>query len=156
MGLTDTSSKSKNICCNFNLSNPDCNMKLTGPDKRLLVLHNNSGMSSVVDEIIFYNDEGGKMPGASPFFRPDLILQDCKVMGDNYVLICRDLKEEDRLRGAPTIVATSYRSKKAGINTTPQNLQDMQKMASIINNLLSIFGFTYLVMNKLGNPVARQ
>ncbi|HTD39654.1 MAG TPA: hypothetical protein VK671_03470 [Mucilaginibacter sp.] len=123
-------------------------------DKRLLVLHNNSGMSSVVDEIVLYSDEGGNMPGANAAF-PNLILQDCKLMGDSCVLICRDLKEEDKLRGAPTIVATSYRPKNIVPPDLPMNapgtkVQDMQKMASMINNLLSVFGFTYLVMNKPG------
>jgi hypothetical protein len=131
-------------------------MRSTGPDKKLLVLHNNSGMSSEVDEILFcgevvYLDADVYSVATTP----NLILQDCKVMGDNYVLICRDLREEDKLRGAPVIVATSQRSKKLPFNNlelinTGTKQQDMKKMASMINNLLSIFGFTYLVMNKPG------
>jgi PleD family two-component response regulator len=134
-------------------------MKSQGLDKKLLVIHNNSGMSSEVDEILFCGDvayldaDVYSVPASDT---PNLILQDCKVMGDNYVLICRDLREEDKLRGAPVIVATSQRSKKAPsnslefTNTTGTTQQDMKKMASMINNLLSIFGFTYLVMSKPG------
>ena len=133
-------------------------MKVQGLDKKLLVLHNNSGMSSEVDEILFCGDvayldaDVYSLPATTT---PNLILQDCKVMGGNYVLICRDLREEDKLRGAPVIVATSQRSKKAPSNSleftnTGTKQQDMKKIASMINNLLSIFGFTYLVMNKPG------
>lgn len=74
-------------------------------------------------------------------------------MGDSYVLICRDLKEDDKLRGAPTIIANLYRHKKTSasnltLDVPQEKVQDMQKVASMINNLLSIFGFTYLAMNK--------
>ena len=138
-------------------------MKSQGLDKKLLVLHNNSGMSSEVDEILFCGDvayldaDVYSVPASAT---PDLILQDCKVMGNNYVLICRDLREEDKLRGAPVIVATSQRSKKASSNSleltnTGTKQQDMKKMASMINNLLSIFGFTYLVMNKPGKAATK-
>jgi len=133
-------------------------MKAQGLDKKLLVLHNNSGMSSEVDEILFCGDVAyldADVYSVPTTATPDLILQDFKVMGDNYVLICRDLREEDKLRGAPVIVATSQRSKKAPSNSleftnTGTKQQDMKKMASMINNLLSIFGFTYLVMSKPG------
>jgi len=131
-------------------------MKSQGSDKKLLVLHNNSGMSSEVDEILFCGDVAyldADVYSVPASVTPNLILQDCKVMGDNYVLICRDLREEDKLRGAPVIVATSQRSKKTSSNSleltnTGTKQQDMKKMASMINNLLSIFGFTYLVMSK--------
>lgn len=129
-------------------------MKSQGPDKKLLVLHNNSGMSSQVDEILFCGDVAYLDADVySVSARPNLILQDCKVMGNTYVLICRDLREEDKLRGAPVIIATSQRSEKASssslqLSNTGAKQQDMKKIASMINNLLSIFGFTYLIMNR--------
>jgi hypothetical protein len=127
-------------------------MQSQNADKRLLVVHSNSGMSAVVDQIMFcdnvtYLDADVYAVPANT--RPDLILQDCKVVGGNYVLVCRDLREEDKLRGAPVIIATSQRPKTLSCNSLegiPH--QDMKKMASMINNLLSIFGFTYLVINK--------
>jgi hypothetical protein len=133
-------------------------MQWQGPDKKLLVLHNNSGISQEVDQILFCADVRyleAAVYSVPLTATPNLILQDCKVMGNNYVLICRDLREEDKLRGAPVIVARSQRSKKATspaleFTNTGAKQQDMNKMASMIDNLLSIFGFTYLVMSKPG------
>lgn len=152
MGLAETCFGELNSCCNFNLPNHNSGMKSQGADKRILVLHYNSGISCAVDEVVLCNNEGGKMPGLGPS-NPELVLQDCKLMGDSYVLICRDLKEEDRLRGVPTIVATSYRSANISpatllVEVPQQEIPDMQKIILMINNLLSIFGFTYLVMNR--------
>ena len=124
-------------------------------DKSILVLHNNSKMSSIVDEIMLCNEEGGRMPGVPTKCHADLVLEDCKAMGDHYVLICRDLKEEDKLRGAPTIIATSYHSERLlseieSGNNSKQKPQDIHQMASVINSLLSVFGFAYLAINNQG------
>ena len=130
-------------------------MNSSANDKSILVFHNNSKMSSIVDEIMLCNEEGGRMPGIPAKCHANLVLEDCKAMGDHYVLICRDLKEEDKLRGAPTIIATSYCSERtlsdmeSENNSNPKS-QDMHQMASVINSLLSVFGFAYLAINNQG------
>ena len=55
-------------------------------DKKLLVVHSNSGMSSVIDEILFCDDASGLRENhlsISGSGKPNLILQDCKVVSGN-------------------------------------------------------------------------
>jgi hypothetical protein len=117
-------------------------MPLKIEDKRLLIVHSNSGLSSTVDEINFCDDISTYTYG-----KPDLILQECKVERGNYLLICRDMHEGGALQGVPVVIATSHNTKSAIIlqdNKSP----DMNRVASKISNLISVFGFTYLAMNK--------
>jgi len=119
-------------------------------DKKLLVVHSNSGMSSVIDEILFCDDASGmseNQVSISGSGKPNLILQDCKVVSGNYLLICRDMHEGQMLQGVPVVVATSRISKPADVSSDGKS-QDMNRMASMISNMISVFGFTYLVMNK--------
>ncbi len=119
-------------------------------DQKLLVVHGNSGMSSVIDEIMFCGDiaslKANEMP-VTVSVRPNLILQDCQVVSGNYILICRDIHEGQILQGVPIVVAMS-RSVKPTNALPGVKPQDMNRMASMISNLISVFGFTYLVMNK--------
>ncbi|HEY9003077.1 MAG TPA: hypothetical protein VIM89_17100 [Mucilaginibacter sp.] len=116
-------------------------------DKRLMVIHSNSGMSSVIDEILFCDDVANLKANEAAITAsatPKLILQDCKMVSGSYLLICSDIHEGQILQGVPVVVATSYGSKSADAAKS----QDMNRMASMISNLISVFGFTYLVMNK--------
>ena len=119
-------------------------------DKRLLVVHSHSGMSSVIDEIMFCDGVAGLKANdvsIKTSVKPNLILQDCKVVSGNCLLICRDLHEGQIFQGVPVVVATSRNAQQA--DALPDSkLLDMNRMASKINNLISVFGFTYLVMNK--------
>jgi len=115
-------------------------------DKRLLVVHSNSGMSSVVDEILFCDDVASlkaNQVSITGTGKPNLILQDCKMVRGNCLLICRGVDEGQIFKGVPVVVATFRNSVLPGGNS-----QDMNRMASIISNLISVFGFTYLIMNK--------
>jgi len=132
-------------------------MLLQSEDQRLLVVHSSSGMSSVVDEIIFCNDVAGLKANRVSIIdpgNPNLILQDCKVVSGNCLLICRDMPEGQIFQGVPIVVATS-RSAKLCDELPDSKPQDMNRMASMISNLISIFGFTYLVMNKPGKVVVK-
>ena len=119
-------------------------------DKKLLVVHSNSGMSSVINDIMFCDDvtclKVNEIPITVPA-KPNLILQDCKVVSGNCLLICRAMPEGQIFRGVPVVVATSHSVKPAEI-PPDGNSQDISQMASMISNLISVFGFTYLIMNK--------
>jgi len=119
-------------------------------DKRLMVIHSNSGMSSVIDEILFCDDVANLKANeisVTASARPNLILQDCKMVSGSYLLICSDIHEGQILQGVPVVVATS-RSAKSADALPDGKPQDMNRMASMISNMISVFGFTYLVMNK--------
>src|ERR1700741_1708444 len=113
-------------------------------DKKLLVVHSHSGMSSVIDEILFCDDVAGLKANEVAIkscMMPNLILQDCKVVSGNCLLICRDVHEGQIFRGVPIVVATSRNAEQA--DALPDNKsQDMNRMASMISNLISVFGFT--------------
>ncbi|MBS1519692.1 MAG: hypothetical protein JST50_01745 [Bacteroidetes bacterium] len=119
-------------------------------DKKLLVVHSNSGMSSVIDEIMFCDDVAGlktNLGSVSGSGKPNLILQDCKVVSGNCLLICRTMPEGQIFHGVPVVVATTHSVKQ--VDSQPDGKQqNMNRMASMISNLISVFGFTYLVMNK--------
>jgi len=57
------------------------------------------------------------------------------------------MHEGQMLQGVPVVVATSRNLKPADALPDGKS-QDMNRMASMISNLISVFGFTYLVMNK--------
>jgi len=132
-------------------------MLLQREDQRLLVVHSSSGMSSEIDEIIFCNDVAGlkaNQPSTIGPGNPNLILQDCKVVGGSCLLICRDMPDGQIFQGVPVVVTTS-RNAKISDELPDSKPQDMNRMASMISNLISIFGFTYLVMNKPGKVVVK-
>jgi hypothetical protein len=119
-------------------------------DKRLLVVHSNSGITSVIDEIAFCDDVAGLKANQEPTkasVRPNLILQNCKKISGSYLLICSDVPEGQILQGIPVVVATS-RSTEGADELPDGQPQDVNRMASMISNMISVFGFTYLVMNK--------
>ena len=118
-------------------------------DQKLLVVHSNSGMSSVIDVIMFCDDVAGLRANQVPTGagRPNFILQDCKMVRGDYLLICRNVQEGQIFQGIPVVVATARGAKSASVYPGGKP-QDMNRMASIISNLISVFGFTYLVMNK--------
>ena len=126
-------------------------MPVQSGDQRLLVVHSNSGMSSVIDEIMFCDDIAGlkaSQKATTGSARPNFILQECKVVSGNYLLICRNVYDgQIILQGIPVVVATS-RSAKSDDIFSDGKLQDMKRMAYMISKLISEFGFTYLVMNK--------
>jgi hypothetical protein len=123
-------------------------MLLQSEDQKLLVVHSKSGMSSVIDTILFCDDVAGlkaNQGSISGSGRPNFILQDCKMVSGNYLLICRDVNERQIFQGIPVVVAMSRSAKRSDAFSKPQ---DMNRMASMISNLISVFGFTYLVINK--------
>ena len=125
-------------------------MVSSSEDMKLLVVHSNSGMSSVIDEVIFCDNAAvlqANQLSSTGSGRPNFILQDCKVISGNCLLICRDIREERIFRGVPIVVATS-RSAKTTDPVPDGKPQDMNRMASMISSLISVFGFTYLLMNK--------
>ena len=125
-------------------------MLLQNEDQKLLVVHRNSGMSSVIDEIMFCDGVVGLKASQASIMgtaNPNLILQDCKVISGDCLLICRDIHDRQIFQGVPVVVATSRSAEpiEAFPNSNPQ---DMNRMASMISSLISVFGFTYLVVNK--------
>lgn len=148
-GLTDTRFFSPSIRGNFTLPKSSV-MLLPKEDQKLLVVHSNSGMSSVIDEVMFCDDVAGlkeNQVSITGSAKPNFILQDCKVVSGDCLLICRDRREGQIFQGVPVVVATS-RSARSADSLSGGKRQDMNRMASMISSLISVFGFTYLVMNK--------
>lgn len=100
---------------------------------------------------MLYSESDYLKAGIAESIKPDLLVMDCQMLGDDYVLICRDLKTDDSLaKIAPIIVATASRPKvtRSGKNgTAPLRPQDVKMLAFKIRKLLSTFGFAYLVIN---------
>jgi hypothetical protein len=129
-------------------------MQTSGPHSKVFVLHNSSGISAAIAGIMCCGETNyphTEVAGMPAIFRPDLVLQECQVWGDRFVLICRDLRKEDKLKGAPVVVVTAQ-----GLENNTQNIfgtttlsksGDMSRSMSAINNMLTVFGFAYLVMN---------
>ena len=134
-------------------------MEVSNSEKRLLVLHKNSRMSSAVDKVMLYSESDYLKAGAAESISPDLLVMDCQMLGNDYVLICRDLKTDDSLlKIAPIIVATASRPKKVSgpdkNDTALLRPQDVKMLAFKIRKLLDTFGFAYLVMNNKTKGVA--
>jgi hypothetical protein len=127
-------------------------MEVSNSEKRLLVLHKNSRMSSPVDKIMLYSESNYLKAGVAESIKPDFVVLDCQLLGNDYVLICRDLRADDSLlKIAPIIVATACKPKKITdaqkSDTALLRSQDVKMLAFKIRSLLATFGFTYLVMN---------
>jgi CheY-like chemotaxis protein len=134
-------------------------MEVSNSEKRLLVLHKNSRISSAVDKVMLYSESDYLKAGVAELINPDLLIMDCQMLGNDYVLICRDLKtDDDLLKIAPIIVATASRPKRvsgpAKSDTALLRPQDIKMLAFKIRKLLATFGFAYLVMNNKAKDAA--
>ncbi len=136
-------------------------MEVSNSEKRLLVLHKSSRMSSPIGKVMLYSESNYLKAGVAESINPDFLVTDCQMLGNDYVLICRDLKTDDSLsKVAPIIVATASRPKKisgsAKSDTALLRPQDIKILAFKIRKLLSTFGFAYLVMNNKTKNVTSE
>jgi DNA-binding response OmpR family regulator len=131
-------------------------MEVTNSENRLLVLHKNTRISSAIDEIMLYNRSDTTWLSnlnKTGSIKPDLVLMDCQLLDNDCVLICRDVRADDRLlKNTPIIIATAYKSKKASHGQSHDDAflakrQDVRKLFSNIKNTLKSFGSIYLAMN---------
>jgi DNA-binding response OmpR family regulator len=116
-------------------------------------------MSSAVDKVMLYSESNYLKAGVAESINPDFLVTDCQLLGNDYVLICRDLKTDDSLSMiAPIIVATSSRPKKVSGPVKSDSAllrpQDIKMLAFKIRKLLATFGFAYLVMNSKAKGVS--
>jgi CheY-like chemotaxis protein len=92
--------------------------------KRILVLDDNKDILDIIREALIYQEfevkvtlDSKNIIALSQAFRPDLIILDYHLAGDNGQDICRHLKTHPDLGHIPVIICSAYIQKNADLSS---------------------------------------
>ncbi|MCO5935785.1 MULTISPECIES: response regulator transcription factor [Mucilaginibacter] len=117
--------------------------------KRILVLDDNQDILDIVHETLTYENFDVKSTGASenvmPFveeFKPDLVILDYRVAGQNGGELCRSIKAHPKFGNVPVIIFSAYINHEAdlyayGCDAIINKPFDLTELVDKVNNLIS-------------------
>ena len=124
-------------------------METTSNKKKILILDKNGRMLSALDAITYFGNfdvhliyDPNAIYDKAKVINPDLIILDYLIPDNDCALICQDFKDDERLKGIPIIILTTFKTKKAQENAYNCDALfikplDMEQLASRMEYLIA-------------------